>query len=68
MASTFLMNDHPVVVLFDSGSSHSFMSTTFAHHINHLLVEVGHKYRISSAGLKFSQIVKSEGQPLELTE
>jgi len=26
---TFLVNQHPVVVLFDSGASHSFMSQTF---------------------------------------
>jgi hypothetical protein len=26
----FLVNDHPVVVLFDSGASHSFVSSTFA--------------------------------------
>jgi hypothetical protein len=52
MAGTFLMNDHPAVVLFDSGSSHYFMSTTFSHRFNQSLVEVGHKYRISSAGAK----------------
>jgi hypothetical protein len=34
MASTFLMNDKPKVVLFDSRSSHSFMSTAFAHRFN----------------------------------
>ena len=26
---TFLVNQHPVVVLFDFGASHSFMSQTF---------------------------------------
>ena len=26
----FLVNQHPIVVLFDSGASHSFMSQTFA--------------------------------------
>ena len=26
---TFLVNQHPAVVLFDSGASHSFMSQTF---------------------------------------
>jgi hypothetical protein len=31
MAGTFLVNNHPAVVLFDSRSSYSFMSTAFAH-------------------------------------
>jgi hypothetical protein len=50
MDGTFLVNDHPALVLFDSGSSHSFMSTTFGHRFNQSSVEVGHKYRISSVG------------------
>ena len=29
-AGTFLVNQHPAVVLFDSGASHSFMSQIFA--------------------------------------
>ena len=29
-ASTFLVNQHTIVVLFDSGASHSFMSQIFA--------------------------------------
>jgi hypothetical protein len=52
MVGTFLVNDHSVVVLFDSGSSHSFMSTAFAHRFNQSSVEVGHKYWISLAGAK----------------
>jgi hypothetical protein len=34
MAGTFLVNNHPAVVLFHSRSSHSFMSTDFAHQFN----------------------------------
>jgi hypothetical protein len=49
MADTFLVNHHPAVVLFDSRSSHPFMSTTFAHRFNQSSIEVGHKYQISSA-------------------
>jgi hypothetical protein len=52
MADTLLVNDHPTAVLFDSGSSHSFMSTAFAHRFNQLSVDVRHKNRISSAGAK----------------
>ena len=29
-ASKFLVDQHPAVVLFDSGASHSFMSPAFA--------------------------------------
>jgi hypothetical protein len=50
MAGTFLVNDHPIVVLFDFGSSNSFMSIAFAHRFNQSSVEVGHKYQISLAG------------------
>jgi hypothetical protein len=52
MAGTFLVNDHPAIVLFDFGSSHSFMSTAFAHRFNQSSVEVGNKYQISSAGVE----------------
>ena len=30
IAGTFLVNQHPIVVLFDSRASHLFMSQTFA--------------------------------------
>jgi hypothetical protein len=29
-AGKFLVNNHPTVVLFDSGASHSFISASFA--------------------------------------
>lgn len=44
------MNHHPDVVLFDSRSSHSFMSYAFAHRYK-LLEELGYKYRISLTGV-----------------
>ena len=33
-AGKFLVNHHPIVVLFDSGASHSFMSPAFASKYN----------------------------------
>jgi hypothetical protein len=30
IAGAFLVNQHPTIVLFDSGASHSFISSTFA--------------------------------------
>ena len=49
-AGMFPVNQHPVVVLFDSGSSHSFMSQAFAQKHDQPVTELGCGYRISSAG------------------
>jgi hypothetical protein len=49
-AGMFSINQHPRVVLFDSGSSHSFMSQAFARKYNQEIKELGYGYRISSAG------------------
>jgi hypothetical protein len=46
----FLVNQHPAIVLFDSGSSHSFMSQAFARKHEQLCIELSYGYRISSAG------------------
>ena len=40
MAGMFLINKHPVVVLFDSGASHSFMSQAFASRHDQEIIEV----------------------------
>ena len=50
-AGKFLVNDHLVVVLFDSGASHSFVSSTFAsmHKMNVITIIKG-GYYISAAG------------------
>ena len=60
-ASTFLVNQHPVVVLFDSGASHSFMSQTFVSKHNQRVVTVDKgSYCISAARNQIStnQIVR----------
>jgi hypothetical protein len=46
----FPINQHPAVVLFDSGSSHSFMSQAFARKNEQLCTYLSYGYRISSAG------------------
>jgi hypothetical protein len=50
-AGKFLVNDHPAVVLFDSGASHSFVSSTFAseHKLNVITIAKG-GYCISATG------------------
>jgi len=45
----FPINQHLAVVLFDSGSSHSFMSQAFAQKNDQPVTELGCGYRISLA-------------------
>ena len=49
IASMFLVNRHPTVVLFDSRSSHSFMSQAFAQKHNQKISKLDYGFRISSA-------------------
>jgi len=46
----FPVNQHPAVVLFDSRSSHSFISQAFAQKHDQSVTELSYGYRISSAG------------------
>jgi hypothetical protein len=49
-AGKFSANQNSAVVLFDSGSSHSFMSQAFAQRHEQLCTDLSYGYRISSAG------------------
>jgi len=49
-AGMFSVNQHHAVVLFDSGSLHSFMSPAFAQKNDQAVIDLGYGYRISSAG------------------
>ena len=56
----FLVNQHPIIVLFDSGASHTFMSQIFASEHNHKIKVVDKGgYCISStrASIYTNQIV-----------
>ena len=59
-AGMFSINNHPVVVLFDSRSSHSFISQAFARKYEQKIIELECAYRISSAGadLLTNQIIR----------
>ena len=60
-AGMFLVNQHPIVVWFDSGASHSFMSQTFVSKHNQRVVTLDKgSYCISAAGNQIStnQIVR----------
>jgi hypothetical protein len=49
-AGKFTVNQHPIVVLFDSRSSHSFMSQAFALKHEQLCTNLSYGYRINLAG------------------
>jgi hypothetical protein len=48
LAGTFFLNEHPVIILFDSGASHDFMSSTYAKKAKLSLVASGAPYVIST--------------------
>ncbi|WVZ80614.1 hypothetical protein U9M48_028073 [Paspalum notatum var. saurae] len=50
LVGTFLVNDHPIVVLFDSGASFTFISKAYALKHAYKITELKQKYRITAAG------------------
>jgi hypothetical protein len=50
LAGTFFLNEHPVMILFDSGASYNFMSSTYAKKAKLSLVASGAPYVISTPG------------------
>jgi hypothetical protein len=50
LTGTFFLNEHPVIILFDSGASHDFMSSTYAKKAELSLVASGAPYVISTPG------------------
>ena len=65
-ADKFPVNENPAVVLFDSRSSHSFMSQAFARKHEQLCTELGYGYHISSAGADVLTNQMVRGATLEL--
>jgi hypothetical protein len=50
LASTFFLNEHPIIILFDSRASHDFMSFTCAKKAKLSLMASGAPYVISTPG------------------
>jgi hypothetical protein len=67
LAGTFFLNEHPIIILFDSKASHDFMSSTCAKKSKLSLVASGAPYVISTLGgrVDANQIVQKV--PLELS-
>jgi hypothetical protein len=50
LAGTFILNEHPVIIMLDSGESHDFMSSTCAKKAKLSLVASGAPYVINNPG------------------
>jgi hypothetical protein len=67
LAGTFFLNEHPVIILFDSGASHDFMSSTCAKKAKLSLVTSGASYVISTPGGRVDDNLIVQKAPLELS-
>jgi hypothetical protein len=67
LAGTFFLNEHPIVILFDSGASHDFMSFTYAKKAKLSLVASGAPYVISTLGGRVDANQVVQKVPLELS-
>jgi hypothetical protein len=50
LTGTFFLNERPIIILFDSGASHDFMSATCSKKAKLSLVALGAPYVISTLG------------------
>jgi predicted aspartyl protease len=50
LVGTFSINEHPVIILFDSGASHDFISSTYAKKAMLSTVTAEASYVISTPG------------------
>jgi hypothetical protein len=50
LAGTFFLNEHPILILFDSGASHDFVSSACAERAKLTLVASEAAYVISTPG------------------
>jgi hypothetical protein len=50
LAGTLFLNEHPVIILFNSAASHDFMSSTYAKKAKLSLMASGAPYVISTPG------------------
>ena len=60
-AGMFLVNKHPVIVLFDFGASHSFLSQAFTSKHDQNIIEVdkgGYSISLARATISTNQIVR----------
>jgi predicted aspartyl protease len=56
LAGTFFLNERLIIILFDSGASHDFMSSTYAKKAKLSLVASGTPYVISTPEVEWMLI------------
>jgi hypothetical protein len=66
LTGTFFLNERPIIILFDSGASHDFMSSTCAKKAGLTLVASGAPYVISTPGGRVAADHIAQKVPLEL--
>jgi hypothetical protein len=68
LIGTFHLHDRPIIILFDSGASHDFMSSTCAKKAKLSPVAMGMPCVISTPGGRVEDNRIVQKVPLELTE
>jgi hypothetical protein len=68
LAGTFFLNEHPIIILFDSGAPHDFMSSTCAKKAKVSLVASGVLYLISTPRDQVDADRITQKVPLEMSE
>jgi hypothetical protein len=66
LAGTFFLSERPIIILFDSGALHDFMSSTYAKKAKLSLVASGAPYMISTPGGRVDANRIVQKVPLEL--
>jgi predicted aspartyl protease len=66
LAGTFFLYEHPVIILFDSGASHDFLSLAYAEKAGLTLCTTQEPYSISTPGGRVVANQKAHEIPLEL--
>jgi hypothetical protein len=67
LAGMFFLNEHAIIILFDLGASHDFMSFTCAEKAKLSLVASGAPYMISTPGSRVDADHVVQKVPLELS-
>jgi hypothetical protein len=66
LVGTFFLNEHPVIILFDSRASHDFISSTCAKKVKLSMVAIEASYVISTPGGQVDVDRNVRKGPLEL--